>query len=112
MDQIIAPLLQSGNVWLVVLGAGIMLTAQWAKKKFSPTPTPDNPTPGPTPTPAPNGGTPILDALLEILKKRLLGGVAPFVSFGEGPVRPSGPPSDPQHEAAAKLMKIISALDS
>ena len=106
----LSPLLNSGNIWLIAIGIGITLLMQWAKQKFAPA-NPNNPTPTPGPTPAPTpGGSPILDALLDLLKKRLLANAAP-VSFGEGPVAPSAPRVSADHQAAEKLLQLLRASE-
>jgi hypothetical protein len=100
-------LLASGNWWAIAVGIGLTLASQWAKSRIAPSPTPGPNQPGPVPAPAPNG-TPILDALLELLKKRMLAGSGGFetmspMSYG------SAPPTtgDIDQAAATKLLSLM-----
>lgn len=72
MEEIVAPLLALlGPLWGPLAGAGLLLLTQWARKRFpQPTPgplAPPAPTPGPTPTPGPQ--FPILQMVLDALRK-------------------------------------------
>ncbi len=68
LNQIPALLSGLGPVGVIV-GVLLVLALQYAQKRLSP-PAP-GPNPGPAPAPDAPGGTPILDALLNLLRLRL-----------------------------------------
>lgn len=101
MDQI-TPLLQSGNIWLIALGMGLMLLAQWAKNKISPsTPAPVDPNNPPAPA-KPS----FLQALLAFLEQLALSKAkasAPAAASLEAPAAKG----DMDQQAAMHLIAML-----
>lgn len=86
MDLNQLPALLAGlGPWGIVIGVGVTLLAQWLRNRVSPS----NPSPQPGPLPQPRPGpseTPLLDALLSILKNRFTpktGGDVSVEAFGQ-----------------------------
>lgn len=93
MDQLI-PLLAGFGPWGILAGAGLTLLVQWVKRRQNPTPTP-----APGPAPVNPTDTPVLDALLAILRKRLVPPAAPKAD--------AIAPADIDHETVAKVLGAL-----
>lgn len=91
--------------WGILIGAGIAVAVQWFRNRNA------QPTPGPNPgpQPAPNGGTPLLDALLNLIKLRLLKKVQP-VSYGAAAPTPPADVDDATIEAMLRAMQTETKL--
>ena len=91
------------------LGAGLTIALQWIAKRRNPNPAP---APGPVdplnPAPAPDAPkTPILDAILNLLKLKLLNKKDAPVQFQSLPVAPASTDVDLDDELMKKLLALL-----